>query len=600
MSRAARGAAVARRVRNAPLAAGVGWRHLGRDPVGSLSVALRALPPGLRARAAARAARRPGPDGATVLGVLALAAAGDRQGALERLAAGAARARGARLHGLVAAAVALHAPGHARDALAALPEQDPARPRLEALVAAEAGRLTEAAGAAARGGRRTRRLHRRLAGELAVLRDAPVGAAGGPPGSTCSREGSPVPGVAGRVLHLVTNALPEVTAGYTTRTHGIAVAQRGAGLDPHVATRLGYPVTAGHLAADPLVDVDGVAYHRLLPLRPLPTTADRLLERDVDLTGRLVARLRPAVLHAHSNHLNGRVALAVGRRAGLPVVYEVRGFLEETWRSRGNDPDSDTYRLARAAETAVMDAADAVVTLSDGMAADIVSRGVPAAKVTVVPNSVSDRFLAPPPDPGPLRAALGIDPGEVVLGTVTTLNDYEGVDVLVDAAAVLAGGGARVRLLLVGDGPAAVALREQAGRVLGDAAVLTGRVPFADVGCYHAAIDVFCVPRLDRPVCRMVTPLKPLEAMATGRPVVGSDLPPLREIVDPGRTGDLATPGDAVALAERLRPLIYDRGARTRMGSEARAWVSAHRTWAGVARTYRDLYAGLGVAAPRR
>lgn len=397
-------------------------------------------------------------------------------------------------------------------------------------------------------------------------------------------------GGAGPVLHLVTNALPETVAGYTIRTQGIARAQRSIGRESHVATRLGFPATKGHVSALPEALVDGVPHHRLLPAR-LPLRADRALARDVELTARLVQELRPAVLHAHSNHVNAQVALALRERFGIPVVYEVRGFLEETWRSRSLSPHaaaSDGYRLARAAETRVMQAADAVVTLSGSMREAIVARGVDPARVTVVPNCVDEHFLD---DGGRL-----LPPGDsnrplsfLTVGTVGTLNAYEGLDLLVEAVAIARRRGHDVRLRIVGDGPERTALEKRAAELgIADAATFTGRVPHDRVVHEHQQIDVFCVPRRDLPVTRLVPPLKPVEAMALGRPVIASDLPPLRELAGDGR-GVLVPPGDATALAAAIADLSQP-DVRRQLGATARAWVEQTRTWTAAAGTYEQIY----------
>jgi glycosyltransferase involved in cell wall biosynthesis len=546
-------------------------------------LALRILPPATRRRIGDNLSRR----SPSALAALALAADGRRDVAVRVLDDAANNAGSRRLTALVAAAAALDAPSEAARLLKRLPGDRPRRLRLEALVAARAGDLTHAKQAADRAGWRAARLRRRLAGELAALTTQT--------GSAYSPAPHRLAVHADRVLHLVTNTLPEVTAGYTVRTQGVAAAQRRIGLDAHVVSRLGFPVTAGHFTAASLVHVGEVPYHRILPITWLPSADDRALRLDVDQTARLVERLRPVVLHAHSKYLNAQVALALRDRFGLPVVYEVRGFIEETWRSRGRDPLTDAYRLAREAETHCMSAADAVVTLAESMKTEIVGRGVAADRVIIVPNAVDDIFLAESPDAGPLRRGLGIDPDDVVVGTVTTVNDYEGLDTLVDAVALLRDRGHQARLLVVGAGPALSALRRRAAdRGLANAAVFTGAVPFADIRQHYAAIDVFTVPRADTPVTRLVTPLKPLEAMATARPVVASDLPPLREIVEPGRTGAIARAGDPASLAAAIEPLLSEPTERSRMGETARRWVAQHRTWDAAARAYRDLYERLG------
>ena len=464
------------------------------------------------------------------------------------------------------------------------------------------GNLT-AAIAAARGPA----LRAHLEGELAVLTPPPLPSL--PPLVEEGRGTRPVSKPA--VLHLVTNSLPETVAGYTIRTHGIAVAQRHHGVDAHVVTRLGFPVTKGHIDAEAVAEADGVPYHRLLA--PVPLRADRARARDIARTAHLVQRLRPDVLHAHSNHLNAQVALAVGRRFGIPVVYEVRGFLEETWVSRGHSTDAESYRLTRAAEAWAMRHADAVVTLSESMREAIVARGIDPAKVRVTPNAVSESLLSDAgwssraEGRGPYRdhnePAGGLDTlagarystsrdSRFTVGTVGTLNHYEGLDLLLDAAARVVAGGTQVRVLIVGDGPARADLERQAGR-LGLDATFTGRVGPSQVADHHRRLDVFCVPRRDLPVTRLVPPLKPVEAMALGRPVIASDLPPLRELVTHGHTGLVVAPDDVEALATAIGTLARRADARHQLGEHAREFVRTHRTWTAVHHTLIDLYASL-------
>ncbi len=410
---------------------------------------------------------------------------------------------------------------------------------------------------------------------------------------------APAQPVPGRVLHVLNNSLPHTVAGYTVRTHRVAQAQRSAGLDPVMVTRPGYPVLQGVFDAAPTDRVDGITYHRLAATGVARGGPAALVQATVDRLAPLLDRHRPAVLQPTSPYENARAALAVGAAAGIPVVYEVRGFLEETWRSRhGADADAtDRYRLTRAIEGWCMRHADRVVTLGEAMRDDIVGRGVDPDRVRVIPNAVdADDFVPRPADPA-LRADLGFDPDEVVIGYVSSLVGYEGVGHLLDAIALLRGRGRRVRGLIVGDGAERAALEHRAARRgLGDVVRFTGRVPLARVQDHYALLDVFVVPRTNDRVCRAVTPLKPLEAMALERAVVVSDIPALRELIDPGTTGLVCTPEDATSLADTLEPLLDDPGARARLGSAAREWVMSERTWHRAGARYRELFAELGAA----
>ena len=343
--------------------------------------------------------------------------------------------------------------------------------------------------------------------------------------------------------------------------------------------------------------MDGVPYHRLLPW-VMPGRMDALYETHLRYAAGLTARLRPSVLHAASNYANAVIALALRDATRLPVVYEVRGFWEDTWLSRhAGTRDlklSDRYLRTRALETRCMTDADLVVTLGEAMRDEIIERGVDPDKVIIVPNGVSEEFLQPlPDDNGQLKASLGIQPGEHVVGLVSSLVAHEGIGTLLEAVKILNDRGVRTRALIVGDGPERAALQRQA-QALGIDAIFPGRVPMSQVRAYHAVLDVFVVPRTPDRVCQLVTPLKPVEAMASGLPVVVSAVKALAEIVNDKTTGRLSPPLDAGALADTLQALLEDRGLRATLGANARGWVARDRTWAHNAARYREAYERLG------
>jgi glycosyltransferase involved in cell wall biosynthesis len=558
------------------LAASIVWRHVTGDPVRALLLGWRVLPGPLRGWL-----RCAGPYGRAT----ALWGTGQRDAALTAV--------GGRPRRLAAFSLAVDQPAAAAAALARLADDDRARPVLAARLAWREGRLTEAIKAldGASGGR-ARRLRSTLAAERGVLD-------GTHPRLPRSSAATPrTTGIPGRVLHLVTDALPTTSAGYTIRTHEIVLAQHAAGLDPHVVTRCGFPVTQGRIDGRRLVMLDGIPYHRLLPSL-MPGRADAAADLGLKMAAGLVDRIRPKVLHAASNFANARIALALRERYGLPVVYEVRGFWEDTWLSRYPDgdklADSELYRGNRALETGCMLAADLVVTLGEAMREEIVARGVPAGQVLIVPNAVSGDFLRPLPDALALRNELNIDPDEYVVGVVSTLSPYEGIGTLLEATSILRSRGVPVRALIVGDGPErAVLERQAADGGLAQAAIFTGRVPAAKVREFHALLDIFVVPRTRDRVCQLVTPLKPVEAMASGLCVVTSEVNALTEIIKHEVTGALTVPQDPVSLADCLERLLYSPDIRRKLGDNAREWVSRDRTWAHNAARYQDAYARLG------
>ena len=448
------------------------------------------------------------------------------------------------------------------------------------------------------------RLRRRYEGELRAYGKEPVPARGGPA----------VAGRPGRVLHLVTNALPYAQAGYTLRTHRILRAQQAAGLEPHAVTQWGWPARDGHPEAAHVAAIDGIPYHRLIPSGPIPIEADLRLAHGADAATDLARSLQPSVLHAATDHRNGTVALAVRDRTGLPVLYEIRGFLEESWAAGAAlEPEKsldgaenempERMRLHRDRDTAIMTEADAVATLSETMRAEILARGIPADKIVLTPNAVDAALLTEHHDRAAARREFGLDDAEFVVGSVSKLAAYEGFDVLLHAAALLRDRGSKVRVLLVGSGPYRGTLEALAAE-LGfgpETLLMPGQVPADVAPRVVAALDVFVCARVDLRVTRLVTPLKPLEAMAQGRPLILSDLPALRELVGTSRDGahggvaaELVQPGDAESLAAAVDRLRTDPTRVAELTAAGRDVVAERFTWDRLAETYRALYARLG------
>lgn len=397
------------------------------------------------------------------------------------------------------------------------------------------------------------------------------------------------------VLHLLTNSLPYTTTGYTQRSHSLLRAQADEGWEVHAVTRLGYPESLGFPHAPRRQRIDGVTYHRLLVKGGIPNLRDRLqLEAERMLA--LVLKHRPAVLHTTTHFVNGLVVRAIAEAVGIPWIYEVRGQLSDTWASKRGPEASSTERYERFTlrEGEVMRDADLVLTLGTSMQARIEAQGVSRERIRITPNAVGSAFLETPPPSRTIKRRLGLDADKVYVGTVSSLVGYEGIDDLLTAFAILRQRRDNVRLLIVGGGDAMQPLRLHAAEVgLDPEDIFVGRVQTAEAILHHRALDIFVVPRKDFAVTRSVTPLKQVEAMASCRPVIASDLPALRETVDDGVNGILVPPENADALAEAIEELAGDPERRERMGFAGRDFVLATRTWSRNAQMCAELYESL-------
>jgi PEP-CTERM/exosortase A-associated glycosyltransferase len=316
------------------------------------------------------------------------------------------------------------------------------------------------------------------------------------------------------------------------------------------------------------------------------------------LTHRLpevIERERPDLLHAHSPSLNGIAAIRVGRRLGLPVVYECRAFWEDAAADHGTSREwGPRYRLTRALETWVFRHADAVTCICDGLRKDILARGIPANKVTIIPNAVDlERFAYGVPRDESLARDLGLGQA-TVLGFLGSFYAYEGLTLAVRALPAILEKEPMARLLLVGGGDQKQELERLADSLgIVDKVLFAGRVSHDQVARYYRLVDILIYPRLPMRLTDLVTPLKPLEAMAQGKLVLASDVGGHRELIRNGENGCLFRAGSAQALATAVIDLLERRNRWEAQREAGRRYVEAERNWPASVGRYREVYASL-------
>ncbi|MDR2187949.1 MAG: glycosyltransferase, exosortase A system-associated [Azonexus sp.] len=397
-----------------------------------------------------------------------------------------------------------------------------------------------------------------------------------------------------RVLHVLDHSLP-LHSGYTFRTAALLREQRALGWETFHLTS---PKQGAATAA--IEEADGLAFHRT------PSATGALarwpLGRELALMKALATRLeavardiRPDIIHAHSPVLNALPAIKVARRLGLPVVYEIRAFWEDAAVDHGSTREGSLrYRATRHLETRAIRQADHVFTICEGLRADITARGIAAAKVTVIPNAVDVAAFPParPPDPA-LLAQWGLS-GQTVIGFIGSFYAYEGLDLLLDALPELIGQRPDIRLLLVGGGPQESRLRQQAASLgLDQRVIFTGRVPHQEVSRYYDLIDILAYPRHPMRLTELVTPLKPLEAMAQGQLFVASDVGGHKELIEHDKTGILFKADDRAALSKALLTLLDNRQRWPELKMNGRRFVETVRNWQNSVAYYRAPYSRL-------
>lgn len=576
-------------VRNARLVLQSVAQHLVDDPALLAVQVSRRLP--FRARVSAGRALRsvaaavPGGHGAAALGAYMSGDTAAAHELLDRTAGSRSRMRGE-------VAVLLERYDHISPDSA---------PTTRARAAWTRGDLSGAVEILARAGLSDSRYARRLQSELQLLTTGytvPTPALS-EVASESRADGDPL-----RVLHVLTNSLPHTQSGYSLRSHRILTALRAQGIESVALTRTGYPVMIGKLLAADEDVVDGIRYVRSLPAK-LPQTQEERLLAEVDRALALVKEFRPHILHATTNYQNALVAQAVSAATGVPWVLEVRGLMEKTWiashpssEAQAEAATSEKAHSIAAREAELVSAADAVVTLSDTMVAELAARGADPAAITVVPNGVDAALLTENLSPAEARAAVGLGNDDAFLvGAVSALVDYEGFDTLLRAMAWLLENPdaprqlkARLHVLLAGDGAAAPGLRALADELgLSERVLMPGRVPRDRARHWVQTLDVVVVPRRDVDVARTVTPQKPVEALALARRVIISDLPALRETVST-KTGTLEALTFPAGSAEHLAAAISTAFSDKAHDAEAGREVAAGRTWSSLVERYGSIY----------
>lgn len=400
--------------------------------------------------------------------------------------------------------------------------------------------------------------------------------------------------VKNRICYILHNSLPYSSGGYATRAHGVAVGLARRGYDVIALTRPGYPldIVADMAEEDiprEMVDIDGVKYARILtPLRR-DKSAREYMGEAADALEIELARLKPEVVIAASNHVTGLPALIACRRLGIPFIYEVRGLWEITRVSRENEfGNSPAFHVQKIFEAQVCNKADHALTLTEGLKDELVRRGVKTQGVTLAPNACDPERFQPLPRDAVLAEKYGIPENVPVIGYIGTFVVYEGLEDLAAACAILKNKGIEFRLMLVGNENASGNDRgpiwEEIVRIAEDNGfaqwlVMPGRVPHEEVGAYYSLVDIAPFPRKPWPVCEIVSPMKPLEAMAMEKAVLVSSARALAEMVDDEVTGRIFYKGSIEDLAVKLEELINLPAQREKLGKNARKFVERERTW---------------------
>ena len=395
-----------------------------------------------------------------------------------------------------------------------------------------------------------------------------------------------------KILHILDHSLP-LHSGYTFRSDNIVRCQQQAGLTPVLLTSPKHE-QSWQKPTKPVEEVNGIRCYRTGPHigSQLPFISESLLIRQLAARIQQVVDVEsPDILHAHSPVLNAMAAQRVAQNNNLPLAYEIRAFWEDAAVDHGTYRELGfKYRMVRFLETRSCRKISQILTICDGLKQDLLIRGIPGSKISIIPNAIDAKAFLRVEKDARLSEQWGLD-GFFVLGFVGSFYHYEGIDLLLQAVAQLTSKISQVKVLLVGGGSMERDLRNLAQQLnILDRVVFTGRLPHDQIPAMYALIDVLVLPRKSMRLTELVTPLKPLEAMAMKKPVLASNVGGHRELIKDRETGFLFKAGNIESLQQSITQLYAEPELLRLIAENAFFWVNTTRTWQGNSLLYKNVY----------
>lgn len=407
------------------------------------------------------------------------------------------------------------------------------------------------------------------------------------------------------VIYHASQSMPHTSSGYAIRTHGLVSELNNQNYTVQTVLRHGYPLDRNDFTAKKISNhatIDNVTYHfshsessrDLINYQDVYnfTNLEKYLRRAISNIISYANIMNPEIIHSASNFIVGMAGAKAAKELGIPSIYEIRGFWHLTQSTKRDGYEgSDHYKLTEMLEIETAKMSDHVFTITQALKDILVENGVSEEKISILPNAIDSKIFTISKKNKRLEKELEFQ-NKVVIGYIGSFVRYEGLDLLLEACAILRKKiGDCFRLLLVGDGDEMQNLRNLSRFLhLEDVVRFTGRVNHEDVNRYYSLIDIAPLPRKGFRVCELVSPLKPFEAMASGKVLITSSVKALAEIIEEGKTGLVFEKDNAEQLAERLESVIIDEKLRKDIGKNARKWVVENHSWDLIAKRVTDVY----------
>lgn len=397
-----------------------------------------------------------------------------------------------------------------------------------------------------------------------------------------------------KILHILNISIPDAS-GYAIRSKYIVEFQKKIGLAPVVITSPRQQEQRGEME-----EINGIKYYRTScnnnlfgnMLEGIPVLKEKILMKSLrDSVKEIAGKEKIDIIHAHSPILCGFPGLSVAREMRIPFFYEIRALWEDAAVDQEKAREGDLrYKITRYLETNLINRADGVITICDGIKRELIKRDIKEQKIHVIPNGVDTQKFIPIDRNYQLIKKLSVEDKKII-GFIGSFYKFEGLPVLLKSIKTILNNCKNVVFLIVGSGREEASLKNLAKELgVSDKIIFTGRVDHNSIMSYYSIIDVLVYPRLNRRITNLVTPLKPLEAMSMGKVVLASDVGGLKELVEDGETGVLFKSEDANDLASKCLYLLSEVDVREKISLNARQSMISDRDWSRIIPRYEEIY----------
>jgi len=298
-----------------------------------------------------------------------------------------------------------------------------------------------------------------------------------------------------------------------------------------------------------------------------------------------------SIIHGASNYVSGIASAIAAQTLNIPFIYDVRGLWELTRASVYPETHGCTaFNMQVRLETETAKLANHVLAISEPLRQELVRRGVTGDKITVCRNGYSSSDWQNHNNSNFKEIESKLK-GKFVFGFIGSVTPYEGLSELINAFKIAQKDMPDAAILIIGDGSYLESVKFLVEKYnLSKKVIITGRLPWELAQSAYQFLDVACFLRQETIVAKIVSPLKPLEALAHSTLVMASNLPAMKDLLGEGRHVEYLSTNNIGGIVMGMKNLYDSDTDVVKRGITGKAWVTTNRRWSDTSAIHTDLW----------